>query len=254
MRLKVSVFLESQSMAADKEAVFSFLLASLIKTKTTKICEQETVSREMQTETSALCSKLKLFEMYSIFCDKMAKSDDTWKFWNIFTDNVMLPYLMLWFGIRFANWELRVAAVKLIARISHALDRTSYLRSLPRHIADIQYLPPSIINHFKSGGFVVNLSGKPFSAVAFDESHEMLINKDIKAAIRRVESEYTQRICPYLPTRARILKTLKSQMNLNRDVLNQSLMQISKKDQDFEQNIRKIFLDCTGSQTVPWDY
>ena len=36
---------------------------------------------------------LKLFEVYSIFCDKMAKSDDTWKFWNIFTDNVMLPYV-----------------------------------------------------------------------------------------------------------------------------------------------------------------
>ena len=53
MQLKVSVFLESQSMAADKEAVFSFLLASLIKTKTAKICEQETVFREMQTETSA---------------------------------------------------------------------------------------------------------------------------------------------------------------------------------------------------------
>ena len=53
MRLKVSVFLESQSMAADKEAVFSFLLASLIKRKTTKICEQETVFREMQTEASA---------------------------------------------------------------------------------------------------------------------------------------------------------------------------------------------------------
>ena len=95
--------------------------------------------------------------------------------------------LMLWFGIRFANWELRVAVIKLIAPISHALDRTSYLRILPRHIADIQCLPTSILNHFKSGGFVVNLSGKPFSAVAFDESHEMLINKDIKAAIRRVE-------------------------------------------------------------------
>ena len=112
-------------------------------------------------------------------------------------------------------------------------------------------MPPSILNHFKSGGFVVNLSGKPSSAVALDESHEMLINKDIKAAIRRVESEYIQRICPYLPTRARILKTLKSQMNLNRDVLNQSLMQISKKDQDFEQNIRKIFCIAQEAKLFP---
>ena len=128
--------------AADKEAVFSILLASLIKTKTAKICKQEIVFREMQTETSALSSKLMLFEMYSIFSDKMAKSDDTWKFWNIFTYNVMLPYLMFWFGIRFANWELRVAAIKLIAPISHALGRTRYLRILPRHVADTQYFKP----------------------------------------------------------------------------------------------------------------
>ena len=122
---------------------------------------------------------------------------------------------------------------------------------MPRHIANIQCLPPSILNCFKSGGFVVNLSGKPFSAVAFDESHEMLINKDIKAAIRRVESEYIHRICPYLPTCARVLKTLKSKMNLNRDVLNQSLMQISKKDQDFEQNIRKIFCIAHEAKLFP---
>ena len=181
----------------------------------------------------------------------MVKSDDTWKFWNIFTDNVMLPYLMFWLGIRFANWKLRVAAIKLIAPISHALDRTSYLQILPRHIADIQCLPPSILKHFKSVGFIVNVSGKPFSDVAFDESHEMPINKDIKAAIRKVKSEYIQRICPYLPTRARILKTLKSQMNLNRDVLNQSLMQISKKDQNFEQNIRKIFCIVQEAKLFP---
>ena len=37
-------------------------------------------------------------------------------------------------------------------------------------------------------------------------------------------------------------------MNLNRDVLNQSLMQISKKDQDFEQNIRKIFCIAQEAQ------
>ena len=77
-----------------------------------------------------------------------------------------------------------MAAIKLIAPVSHALDRTSCLRILPRHIADIYCLPAPILNHFKSGEFVVNLSGKAFSSVASDESNEMLINKDIKAAIR----------------------------------------------------------------------
>ena len=70
--------------------------------------------------------------------------------------------------MRFANWELQVAAIKLIAPISHALDRTSYLRILPRHIVDLYCLPAPIFKHFKSGAFVVNLSEKAFSSVAFD--------------------------------------------------------------------------------------
>ena len=150
----------------------------------------------MQTETSALLSTLDLFKRYSVFYEKMAKTDDTSTFWNLFTDNVMLPHVMLWYGMRFANWDLRVAAIKLIAPISHALDRTSYLTILSRHIATVYCTPAPILIHFKSGGFVVNLSGKAFSSVAFDESHEMLINKDIKAAIRRIEPDYIQRICP----------------------------------------------------------
>ena len=43
-----------------------------------------------------------------------------------------------------------------------------------------------------------------------------------------------------------IYQQLKSQMNLN-----QSLMQISKKDQDFEQNIRKIFCVAQEAKLFP---
>ena len=128
----------------------------------------------------------------------------------------MLPYLLLWYGMRSANWNFTVAVIKLVAPTSHSLDRTSYLRILPRHIADIHCLPKSILHHFQMGGFVVNLTGKPFLSVAFDESHEILINKNIKAAISRVEPDYIQRICPYLPIRAKIIKKLMSQMNLDK--------------------------------------
>ena len=155
----------------------------------------------------------------------------------------MLPYLLLWYGMRFANWNFRVAAIKLIAPISHALDRISYLRILPRHIAGIHCLPQSILHHFQMGGFVVNLTGKPFSSVAFDESHEMLINKDIKAAISRVEPDYIQRICPYLPIRAKIIKKLKSQMNLDKTPkVNDSPTCISAKDTDTVREIHDIAL------------
>ena len=109
--------------------------------ETVEEIDREYIFKQMQTETSALLSTLDLFKRYSVFCEKiMAKTDDTWKFWNLFTDKVMLSYVMLWYGMRFANWVLRVAAIKLIAPISHALDRTSYLRILPRHIADVYCL------------------------------------------------------------------------------------------------------------------
>ena len=102
------------------------------------------------------------------------------------------------------------------------------------------------------GGFVVNLTGKPFSSVAFDESHEMLINKDIKAAISRVEPDYIQRIFPYLPIRAKIIKKLKSQMNLDKTPkVNDSLTCISGKDTDFEKNATEIHDIALTAQLLP---
>ena len=69
----------------------------------------------------------------------------------------------------------------------------------------------------------------------------MLINKDIKAAIRKVEPDYIQHICPYLPIRAKIIKKLKSEMNLDKTPkVNDSLICISAKDTDFEKNVREI--------------
>ena len=134
-----------------------------------------------------------------------------------------------------------MAAIKLIAPISHALDRTSHLRILPRHITDVYCLPSPILNHCKSGEVVVHLSGKAFSSVAFVESHEMLINKDIKAAIRRIESDYIQHICAYLTIHAKVIKTLKSQTNLNRArTVNPNIMHVPKQHVNFEPNVKAI--------------
>ena len=71
--------------------------------ETVEEIDRELISKQMQTETSALLSTLDLFKRYSVFYEKMAKTDDTSTFWNLFTDNVMLPYVMLWYGMRFAN-------------------------------------------------------------------------------------------------------------------------------------------------------
>ena len=189
-------------MTTEMSGAISSLLNLLLKFKNTGEDKKSDSFTDMQTEISAPFLSLSMYDKFSDYCVEMAEADDTWKFLNIFTDNIMFPYLLLWY----ANWNFRIAAIKLIAPISHALDRTSYLRILPRHIADIHCLPQSILHHFQLEGFIVKLTGKPFSSVAFDESHEMLINIDIRAAISRVEPDYIQRISPCLPIKAKIIK------------------------------------------------
>ena len=238
-------------MTTEMSGAISSLLNLLLKFKNTGEDKKSDSFIDMETEISARFLSLSMYDNLSDYCVKMAEADDTWIFLNIFTDNNMLPCLLLWYGMRFANWNFRVAiaGIKLIAPISHVLDRTSYLRILPRHIADIHCLPQSILHHFQMGGFVVNLTDKPFSSVAFDESHEMLINKDIKAAISRVEPDYLQRICPYLPIRAKIIK---KQVSLDKTPkVDDSLTCISAKDTDFEKNVREIHDIALTAQLLP---
>ena len=101
-------------MTTEMSGAISSLLNLLLKFKNTSEDKKSDSFIDMQTETSALFLSLSMYDKFSDYCVKMAEADDTWKFWNIFTDNIMLPYLLLWYGMRFANWNFRVAAIKLI--------------------------------------------------------------------------------------------------------------------------------------------
>ncbi len=50
-------------------------------------------------------------------------------------------------------------------------------------------------------------------AVALDEAHEMLVNKDIKTSVVRPSREYLNRIMYYYPVRAKVCKQLKEQIS-----------------------------------------
>jgi len=60
------------------------------------------------------------------YASKMAAIDSTWRFWEQFVFQDCLAYIMLHLGVRCSNWTLRVAALKLMAPLFVAYDRTTY--------------------------------------------------------------------------------------------------------------------------------
>ena len=114
-------------------------------------------------------------------------------------------------AIRCQNWEMRVSALKLMAPTFKAYDRTTYQKLIPHHLAELQKFPPSIVNKLKQG-FTVSISGERGHAVAFDEAHEMCVNKDLKMAIVRPTQSYLQETSLFLKYRITAHKNLLAQL------------------------------------------
>ena len=74
-----------------------------------------------------------------------------------------------------------------------AYDRPCYQRLIPNHIACVHNYPAEIIDSFKKGGFTVKVKGGIGHAVAIDEVHEMLINRDMKMAVARPTTPYLKK-------------------------------------------------------------
>ena len=110
-------------------------------------------------------------------------------------------------------WDMRIGSLKEMCPLFTAFDRLNYRKIIPQHISDIHRMPEHIKRYLCLGGFVCCLNANSFSAVGFDEAHEMCINKDIKATIVRPSKEYFNRVMYYFPVRAEVCKNLKSQVN-----------------------------------------
>ena len=104
------------------------------------------------------------------------------------------------------QWNLRLGSLKIMAPIFHAFDSSNYIHIIPNNIAEMLCLPPSLLDHFKNGGFVASIKGNTWSSVALDEGHEMCINKDVKAAISKLSDDCIFKIVQYLLYRAKSLK------------------------------------------------
>ena len=146
------------------------------------------------------------------YSDAQCKYDEVWEFWSAFASRDCIVYIALWVAIRSRNWQLRIAALKMAAPLFHALDRTFYLRLVPRHLSHMGALPQEIQQHFQNGGFAVGLSKTSFNTVGIDEAHEMCINRNLKKALVTPDADYFDRQVHYLPQRAHMMSNLSAQL------------------------------------------
>ena len=130
-----------------------------------------------------------LLDNLMMFLEHKSVKDDNWKFWS---DFVLKTCLSLYLSVQSSYWTSPVASMKSMVAVFAAYDRPNYHKFIPQHIADILQMPLD----------TVSITGQAFHNVAFDESHQILINKDIKRAIVRPSCEHCSQMSSFYQQKA----------------------------------------------------
>ena len=194
--------------------VWQAMYLSMISAFLTNTHDLPTVTLHYNNDLSVEESMLedsKMQERFVSFALTMASRDNTWKFWYQFVFEDCFCYIELFLAIRWQNWDLRLSALKSMATLFAAYDRTTYRRLIPNHLADLQRFPPDIVSSLKEG-FTLSINGTVGHNVAIDEAHEMCINKDLKMAITYPTRSYLQKTSLFLRYRITAHKNLLEQL------------------------------------------
>ncbi|XP_071481651.1 uncharacterized protein [Diadema antillarum] len=181
-----------------------------------------------------------LHDEFLVFCKEMSAKLETFRFWHRFLTRDCLCYINLHLAIRTGNWNLRIAALKSMAPIFHAFDRQNYSFLIPLHLSTIYSFPEYVIEHLRKGAFVSSVTGTNFSMVAWDEGHEMLINKDCKNSFSGHLPQHVEKTCATLEFQAKIVSNFEQQTDTQRQHLYQRDLQRSVVENEFL-NVRSYF-------------
>ena len=165
--------------------------------------EESRSPQQLMLRSGALLQETSSLTHFKEFVYQMAEKDKVWSLWADFVFVNCYCYIMLYLGVRSSNWNLRLAGLKRMAPLFAAFDRDT-----SRHLADLKSFPTHVLRCLEKGGFTVNVTGRKFYAVAFDEAHEMCINKDMKSAVTHPTHAYLQKTSLFFNCRIKAFKNL----------------------------------------------
>lgn len=108
------------------------------------------------------------------WCDKRKNESPQFQYWNLVL-SMELTVFMLIRSFREGNFNLYIEALAELIPYFFANNNINYSRWLSIHLRDMMTLEqqhPEVAREFHKGNFVVQKSGRHFSAMAIDQAHE----------------------------------------------------------------------------------
>ena len=139
-----------------------------------------------------------IFDEYCVFKKAGEESSEIWKFWNIFTDQVMPVLINLTRSFREGNWLLHLQTIRKALPLFLNCNRTNYCRRTPIYFEDCLKLEtkhPVLHQSFCDGNFVVHHTKRKGSGMPMDQALEKEYNKKSQRSWRSYWNNSKRRKC-----------------------------------------------------------
>ena len=94
------------------------------------------------------------------FMDQVTTTCETKMFWSKFVFQDGFAYVSLYLAIHNGKWYLRMGAIKTMAALFTAFDRSNYQKLIPDHIVDMLKISNEVLSHLESRGFAIGILGR----------------------------------------------------------------------------------------------
>ena len=184
-RIQIELFLASKDKASADSALSYFSRETFMAdiAKGMEKWGEINQNKDIYLDTfSAILNTLEgCYDEFQTFVEKMSTKNLSFCFWNKFIHQDCMAYLCLYLAGRSANWDLRVYSIKQMLPLFHVVNSTFYYRLLPEHLHDLLQFPPHILGFLQAGGFTMSQTGKQWSSIFLDETHET--NREVKEVV-----------------------------------------------------------------------